>query len=141
MLLTESKVQEIARRSKTYDAFTQNLHAATEPHKPIKESTKGEYVRIRSKTYGRRTTTDYNLGIPLEGRIIKINPKSVVVRVVGWEGKKENTKYPVSAMVSDDISVLLKMMKGNNKEVFWESYWRGVSKRLEKIGGKNESNN
>ena len=131
MNLTENKVQEIAKRSKTYNAFTQNLYTATEPHKPIKESTKGEYVRIRTKTYGRKTTTDFNLGIPSEGRIIKINPKSVVVRVADWEGKKENMKFPVSAKVSDDISVLLKMMKGKNKEIYWESYWKRVSK-----GGK-----
>ena len=129
MNLTENKVQEIARRSKTYISFTQNLYTATEPNKPIKESTKGEYVRIRSKTFGRKTTTDFNLGIPSEGRIIKINPKSVVVRVADWEGKKENMKFPVSTNVSDDISVLLKMMRGKNKETFWESYWKKVSKR------------
>ena len=128
MNLTENKVQEIARHSKTYNTFSQNLYTATESHKPIKESTKGEYVRIRSKTYGRKTTTDFNLGIPSEGRIIKINPKSVVVRVADWEGKKENMKFPVSAKVSDDISVLLKMMKGKNKETFWESYWKRASK-------------
>jgi len=132
MNLTENKVQEIARRSKTYNTFSQNLRTATEPYKPIKESVKGEYVRIKSKTYGRRTTTDYNLGIPSEGRIIKINPKSVVVRVSDWEGKKENMKYPVSAKVSDDVSVLLRMMKGKNKEVFWESYWKRVSKKDKK---------
>jgi len=132
MNLTENKVQEIARQSKTYNTFSQNLHTATEPYKPIKESVKGEYVRIKSKTYGRRTTTDYNLGIPSEGRIIKINPKSVVVRVSDWEGKKENMKYPVSAKVSDDVSVLLRMMKGKNKEVFWESYWKRVSKKDKK---------
>ena len=130
MKLTEKKVEEIAKRSKSYKDFSWNLHEATEPYRPIREARIGEYVRIRAKTYGRKSTTEFT-SPATEGKIMKFNPKSVVVRVSTYateEGdNKENLKYPSTAKVSDDLSVLFKMMKGKNKETFYESYWKRVS--------------
>lgn len=131
MKLTEKKVEEIAKRSESYKDFSWNLHEATEPYRPIRDTRVGEYVRIRSKTYGRKSPTEFNLGIPTEGKIVKINPKSVTIKVVTYTSEegdnKENMKYPSSAKVSNEISILFAMIKGKNKETFWESYWKRVS--------------
>lgn len=128
--LTEKKIEEIAKRSKSYKDFSWNLHEATEPYRPIRDARVGEYVRIRSKTYGRKSATEFT-GASTEGKIVKFNPKSVTVKVVTYASEegdnKVNMKYPASAKVSDDLSILLAMMKGKNKETFWESYWKRTS--------------
>jgi len=124
MKLTEKRIREIAKQSKSYKEFIYKFQEATKPYKPIREAKVGEYVRIKSKTYGRRTATEFNLGVPTKGKIVKINPKTVVVRIVDWEGKEENMKFPSSAKVSDDISILLKKPQ---TETYWRNYWKRIS--------------
>ena len=130
MKLSEKKIKEIAKQSTSYKDFSWNLREATEPLKPISDAKIGEYVKISSKTFGEKTTTQYT-SPSTEGKIIKKNPKSVVVNVRTYIGNdewgKKNMKYPLSAKVSEDMSILFTMMKGKNKETFWESYWKRTS--------------
>jgi len=124
--LTEKRIREIAKQSKSYKEFVHKFQEAIKPYKPIRDAKVGEFVRIKSKSYGIKSPNEFNLDIPKQGKIVKINPKTVVVRVVNWEGKSENVKFPSSAKVSDDISILLKMPK---TETYWKNYWKKVSGR------------
>lgn len=101
MKLTKEKIISIAKRSKTYDDLVWNLLESLPRNRPILDGKIGEYVRIKSSTYGRKSASEFNLGVPQEGKIVKFNPKSVVVKV-----GKEKFKFPASAMVSSDISIL-----------------------------------
>jgi len=128
MGLTKEQIHRIAKESETYNDFSWNLIKATEPYKSIRSAKIGEYVRIKSKTYGRKTPYEFT-SPPDEGKIIKINPKSVTVKVATYEKGKENMKYPEASIVSDDLSILRAMMEGQNKDTFWNSYWMKISGR------------
>lgn len=81
-----------ARKSKNVEEFIEKLK---EPVRPIRETKIGEIVVIQSDTYGKKTAEDFNMGVPTQGEIVKINPKTVSVKV------GENVyKYPETAKVS-----------------------------------------
>ena len=73
------------------------------PTKPIRDGKIGDYVLIASQWYGRKSANEFNLGVPREGKIVKINPISVSVETM--EGV---VKFPKEAKITNDLSYLLK---------------------------------
>ena len=112
--LTKEKTIEIAKDSKTFTDFGWNLRESLPRNRQIRTAEIGEYVLIKSPTYGRKTPFEFNLGIPSEGEIVKFNPKSVVVEV-GDGGKY---KFPATALVSTDISILTEI---GDLETFYQN--------------------
>ena len=107
---------EEAREAKDVGEFIDNI---SKPTRPIREAKVGEVVIIQSDTYGEESPTQYNSGIPRDGEIVKINPKSVSIK----RADGEIYKFPASAKVSVD----LKELKGKDKQSVTDFYQQATA--------------
>ncbi len=110
---------EEARKYKSAEEFVKNI---SKPTRPIREAKVGELVTIQSDTYGETSPTQYNISIPRDGEIVKINPKSVSIKV------GENIyKFPETAKVS---ALDLKELKGKDKQGIIDFYNQATAKPI-----------
>ena len=115
---------EEARKAKDVEEFVSNI---TKNTRPIREAKIGELVTIQSDTYGEKSATQYNMSVPTQGEIVKINPKSVSIKV----GNGNIYKLPATAKVS----VLdLKELKGKDKQGIQDFYTqaKGITPEAQK---------
>lgn len=90
---------EIIEKPEKYAVAEKEL---AQTNRKIREGKPGEYVVISSPTYGEKKSDEYNIGIPREGEIIKINPKSVSIKA-----RDKIYKFPPEAKISKDLSSFL----------------------------------
>jgi hypothetical protein len=93
------KVKEVKvkKEVKPKELFTKEMLETT---RPIQSGKVGEYVAISSPTYGKKNSKEFNIGIPREGEIVKINPKSVKVKATNGE----IYFFPIGAKISNDLA-------------------------------------
>jgi Skp family chaperone for outer membrane proteins len=108
---------KIAKASENVDDFIEKLK---EPIRSIRDTKAGEIVIIQSDTYGIKSATDFNIGIPTQGEILKINPKTVSVQV-----GEDVFKFPETAKVSN---LDLRGLKGYARKDIEEFYNRATAK-------------
>lgn len=117
MLTIETMIEQ-AKSSKDYKEFWWKMHDLTEPYKSITEGKVGEFVRIKSKTYGDKTGYEYNLSIPPCGEILKFNRKTV--RINTFDKYKKFYLYPMDSLISDDCRVSI--MTYEQAEEFYNNH-------------------
>ncbi len=121
---SEATLADEVKKYKSAEEFINNI---SKPTRPIREAKVGELVTIQSDTYGETSPTQYNSGIPHDGEIVKINPKSVSI-------KSGDTvyKFPATAKVS---ALDLKEFKGKSKQELINFYNQN---KAEIIGAEEE---
>ena len=117
------ELEPLAKEARKYKSAEEFISGIGKETRNIRKAKIGELVRIQSPTYGRKTATEFNLGVPREGKIIKINPKSVTVKIL-----EENYLFPAEAKISQN----LKGFEGFTKSQLTDFYNQATSK-VEKV--------
>ena len=102
-----------ARKFKSAEEFVKDTIGT---NKNVREGRVGEIVNIRTETFGRKSPTEFNLDLPRQGEIVKINPQSVSIRV-----GNEVYKLPPTAKISKDLRPVQSFKEKSQLTDFWKT--------------------
>lgn len=107
-------LKSLVIKNNTFEDFYRELNYHTEPVNRVTKNDIGKYVRIKAETYGDKTPIQFNMSIPKQGEIIKINTKSVNVKV-----NDKILKFPTDMLIYD-ITELQGVTPSDLKEMYLE---------------------